>query len=451
MIIVFLPPNFTNDIKDDGSFIDHASLSSYTPNVTITRIHKSQDSSLLVYQIEQISELDSSYSLTQMTAAVSSQPNPTAIRRLYQELKYEIIADIPGNSSHILPTQLLHIFGIVLNLQSDDTATAFKCTTILIFDFDVNRPVCLKLWRGLAAWITSLTAGSRIQVRNLLLKNNNNELHSTSSTEIYLLAHGFRNNNTKLSARIDQLNQKEREILLFLNHQSLLLPKSHHDSFYSSNLHLSPPFYLQFNCDHDNCWLLQGTDKGSGELIAVYFRHFDAKVWQCLNDLFMEPSRDNNHHFEIVLTNLKHAEFNTFEFISSSSLQPHPQNNISSKSSKFMKLDWNDLISAKVALYGTFEIEGLLEQQQQQSRNFSSEESLGNLSILPDEQRSQPPGLFLKCPTNPNWNVNIENHSHVSDTITPYTFIVNIQTILNEGNVHEIIRKSVFIVNNTHF
>lgn len=442
-MIIFLPPIIDKIIDGNYTLIDHTKLlpRSYTPNVTINRIHKSKDNnSLLIYQIESVVVTPGDNpTLTQMTTSVSSQPSQSLIKGLYRELKFEIISDIQANI--LLPTQLINIFGIVLDLRYKEDES-YKCTTVLVSDFDISRQVTLKLWRGLAAWISSLTIGARIQARNLLFKNN--ELYSTSSSEIYLLAHGSINSNNcttrVLSSRIDNLNQKERDILLFLNHQSLLIPKCV-DSIHSASLSLSFPFYLQFNGNTtDNCWIFQGFD-ASKEIKTVRFVHFDAKIWQSFNELFIKP-RDA-FHFDILFNNLKPVDINTFEFLPLSSLQSNPTN--TRPNNAFKTLDWNDLISAKVVLYGTFEIEAILEY----NNNSFHEESLGNLSMLPDELRSQEQQLAsLKCPHNPSWTAHVEHAIDCLPSNSQRKFVVNIKTVLNEGSVHEVIRKSIFIVNN---
>jgi hypothetical protein len=427
-MIIFLPPNFSYENHDEIS-LSSSLGNQYIPNAFINRVYKSQY--VIVYEIEHFSDTESQAPVT----TISSQRNSSDIKGIYKELRYEPISDLLA-TSQLQIQRHVNIFGVVLsmNFKEEDP----KCTSIQLFDFDPKSTISVKLWRGLAAWITSLSIGARLQVRNLVLKDST--LHSCSRTEIYLLAHGNGNSNIKsslaLSARAEKLNEKERDILLFLSHQSLLITcKQVALETHYYTLRLSAPLYLQYKNDK---WTIQG--KFNDQNGTVQLSHFDAKLWQLLTEIFF----DNFNNFDLLFERLSYTNTNgngsciCYEYLNTSilSFQTSPFN---TPSCNYKHLNWNDLISSKVILFGVFELEAILDYMTQ-----GSEESLGNLSILPSERITFLPHTILRNPSNLDQFVYIEERVHVQGEAS--LFKVQIKTILNDGNIYEIIRKLIFIL-----
>lgn len=318
------------------------------------------------------------------------------------------------------------------------------CTELLVFDFEMGRRVMVKLWRGLAAWYSSLSLGCRLQIRSLTLKsqsnNNINELHSSSTTEIHLLAHGPGGKGKAVSGRAGILHDKEAAILNFLNHQSLLIPfpfcnKSPATTSLKNNVNINliSPVYLEY---HHQIWTLQSS------LVTVNFIHLDAKVWQKLLEII---DILGNFDFSIQFNNLVQSEpLNLFNFTSDSSFDLAP-NIFSSCPTTFKSLDWKDLCSSQVVLYGVYSLKSLVKRTNSSSSQGTSEESLGNLSIdlLPSFT------LKLKCPHDDKYFIYPENGCGgfiFDESRNLFSLLVLVKTVLNDGNVNEIIRKSVYIL-----
>ena len=461
VMIIFLPPIF-NENHEEISIIPSITLDSksYTPNTVINRVYKSKY--IIIYEIEQV------YSIPTLSC-ISSQKDSTDIKTLYKELRYEAISDLFQVQAY--PFNFVNVFCVVLgmNFKEEDP----KCTTLQLFDFDIKSSITVKLWRGLANWYNSISIGARLQIRNLLLKDF--ILHSSSTTEIYLLAHGgskssnYKSITVNLSARSNNLNEKEVEILIFLNHQSLLISSKqllHETNNIISTLKLTSPLYLEYKNDK---WTIQGTlsspsssspssssssnDQNSYSFVIINFSYFDAKIWQLLNENFIENFKNN---FEILFYKLKFKSSFNYEFLIDSNLSfkistdydnPKNNNNNNSLFGNYKKLDWNDLISSKVILFGSFELEGILDQNQKEVVSVENS-SIDNLSILPNEIESliESPKFILRNPINHDQFIYIENTLEFTD-INTRIFKVQIKTILNDGNFNEIIRKMIFILN----
>ena len=426
--IVFLPPNFNenHELEKYKEISNNQKDPSYAPKTVINRVHKS--SKLVVYEIEHTENdehdsccYDSDNSDHSAVICVSSQKNSSIIKQLYKDLRYEPISELKSTS----PSNLINIFAVVLEMTFKDEDP--KCTTLQMFDFDSKSPILVKLWRGLANWITSLSIGARLQIRNLSLKDS--ILHSCSTTEIYLLAHGNGiesklRKSAALSSRAKSLNEKEKEILMFLSHQSLLIPTKQQQND-NVTLKLAGPLYLEHR---NNQWMVSDSHKAS-----VTFSYFDAKVWQLLSEIFI----DSSGNFDILFDKLR----DDYEFTSFSTLSYQISKETQAKELK--RLDWSDLMSTRVILFGTFELEAILDYLASPSAN---EESLGNLSILPHERSTSQSKLIpiLRNPKDFSQFVYPENG--VVGGCDKLLFTVRIKTLLNDGNVNEIIRKSIFIL-----
>lgn len=419
-LIIFLPPNFNYENHHEEISITN---SLYIPNTFINRVYKSKH--LIVYEIEHFKENEP------VVTIVSSQKNSSDIKLLYKELRYEPISDLITSTPHF--QSHIHVFGVVLSMifKEDDP----RCTTLQLFDFNPKAPITVKLWRGLATWITSLSIGARIQIRNLVLKDATT-LHSCSTTEIYLLAHGKSKSAASLSARANNLNEKEREILLFLSHQSLLIPSKQLAPEHNCTLRLTAPIYLEHK---NNKWTVQDQNA------TVNFSHFDAKIWQLLNEILMDNSNKFNLLFEYLT--------DSHEYLSTSQVTPLNTNTTKNldtiDAAVYKRLDWPDLISSKVILFGVYVLEAIFD-----LLTFgTSDESLGNLSILPNERATatntqSQQQVILRNPNNLDQFVYTENTPAYGKTSTSSSllFRVQVKTILNDGNVNEIIRKIIFIL-----
>ena len=182
----------------------------------------------------------------------------------------------------------MNIFGVLIEMSRVNN-TELPCTELVLFDFDIDTRVVVKLWRGLAAWHSSLSLGSRLQIRSLIpSRSTGRELHSCSSTEIQLLAHGPSGQGKPVSGRAATLTEQEKLILNFLNHQSLLIPYIIHtnvgDIVDKVDIILECPFYLEHS---NHQWILQGYNS---DLITVNFIHLDAKIWQILSEIIDKKS-----------------------------------------------------------------------------------------------------------------------------------------------------------------
>lgn len=417
-LIIFLPPNFNYENH-------HEEISTsnplYIPNTFINRVYKSKH--LIVYEIEHFKENEPAVTI------VSSQKNSSDIKLLYKELRYEPILDLLTSTSTPHFQSHIHIFGVVLSMSFKQNDP--RCTTLQLFDFNPKTPITVKLWRGLATWVASLSIGARIQIRNLILKDATT-LHSCSTTEIYLLAHGNSKSSASLSARANNLNEKEREILLFLSHQSLLIPSKQLAPEHNCTLRLTAPLYLEHK---NNKWVFQD------QTATVNFSHFDAKIWQLLNEIFM----DNPNKFDLLFEHLTDSH----EYLKTSNLTPltATKNLDIIDTAAYKRLDWPDLISSRVILFGVYELEAILDQL-----TFgTSDESLGNLSILPNERTTatntqSQRQVILRNPNNLDQFVYTENTPAYGKTSSSLLFRVQVKTILNDGNVNEIIRKMIFIL-----
>ena len=475
MWILFLPPIINENLELIEITDINEIKSDRIPQISIKRIHKSSGNSLIIYEIEPLetqeedeeeeeinkdkvnmnnkTDQERESESERIVSGISSQSDVSYIKNLYSELNYQPINELLTGK----PMKQVNIFGIVLKMSSESTVIKddFRYSSIFVYDFDINRPINVKLWRGLSVWTNSLSIGCKIQIRSLLWKTS--ELHSSSSSEIYLLGHGHLESgfdqNKKLSNRVNNLSMKELEILAYLNHQSLLIRidefpsikfKEIENSMKLNSLKLHGPFYVEHE---NNLWTLEGSiEAKSTILLKVRFKYIDAKIWQNLMEI-VPDSRSSNH--ELLLDKLFTENSNTFEFINISSLQT---TTIAPKGSKsqiviYKQLNWNDLISARVILYGLYEIEGILEYRP----NSQSNESLGNLSILPAERSvSLSSTVILKCPTNDSMYFYPDNSpADIAEAQIglKQKLLLSVRTVLNDaGNVDEIIRKSIFIM-----
>ena len=425
MIIVYLPPNI-DTINSDNIYKSGNIHQSRDPQVSIKRIHKSMDNSLIIYEIEPITHESND---CQAITSVSSQLDASQIRKFYFELNFTPIDHLSSAA-----VTCVNLFGVLLEMSRARNETA--CTELVLFDFEVGRRVLIKLWRGLAAWHSSLSLGSRLQIRSLTLKQQGFELHSSSVTEIILLAHGPGGNGKPVSGRARMLNEKESLILNFLNHQSLSIPQDKltdmNINLFSNRINLIGPFYLEY-LGNNQPWILQGYQYTQPDtLTTVNFIHLDAKIWQ----IFLEViDKIGSIEFTIQFDNL--VEFN---FNSSSSLYHFPS--LIQSINRFKSIDWIDLCSSHVVLYGVYTLEAVVDGSAIQG---SSEESLGNLSVLPDSYTSN--SLRLKCPYDDKYFIYPENDRSIGEkTNEILSFLIRVKTTLNDGNFNEIISKNVYII-----
>ena len=452
MYIVYLPPNIDNEnINDNKDTSDTDHLRDRDPQVMVKRVHKS-GGSLIIYEIEpieseltesetepplisptQIHEQFSFFNVPTQITAVSSQLDAGVIRALYFDLNFTPIFNLSITFNNV------NIFGVLIEmLRISDTK--LPCTELVLFDFDIDTRVVVKLWRGLAAWHSSLSLGSRLQIRSLIpSRSNSRELHSCSSTEIQLLAHGPSGQGKPVSGRAAMLTEKEKLILNFLNHQSLLIPYINpniNDKVDKVGIILACPFYLEHS---NHQWILQGYNS-SIDLITVNFIHLDAKIWQMLSEIIDKIS--DNSNFTVKFNDLTASDNNHYNFMAFSSLDHQSFPATQYTHSQYKSLNWIDLCSSTVILYGVYILEASIDSYP----IALSEESLGNLSILPD---SYPPSmaLRLKCPHDDKLFIYPDNPEIFQVTQSRvYSLLVKIKTVLNDCNPNEIIRRSVYVI-----
>lgn len=464
MYIVYLPPNindnFEKDNSDDSCCLEHRVLDcSRDPQTTVKRIHKSMGSALIIYEIESTSSSSedtgdcSVFHVPTQITAVSSQLDAAQVRAFYFDLNFTPIDCIAPT----VPAPSVSLFGVLVGMSRRDATATLACTELVVFDFEVGRRVVVKLWRGLAAWYSSLSLGCRLQIRFLTTTaakspppSNSNDLHSSSATEIHLLAHGPGGKGKPVSGRAGMLHEKEAIILNFLNHQSLLIPrnKAPPSSTTLKNFCLASPLYLEFS-GNNPLWTLQTGD--TPPPVTVNFTHLDAKVWQKLLEFIDKMSSPD---FSIRFNNLvQSAAADLFDFTADSSFDLFPSTLPSSPT--FKSLDWADLCSSQVILYGVYSLKSLVERSNSFYGGGSSEESLGNLSILPQSMEA-PFSVKLRCPHDDKYFIYPENNGAFLDEASGsgsgsgskavFSLLVAVRTILNDGNVDEIIRKSVYII-----
>ena len=496
MIIVYLPPD---DININNYIPPQNSIKPSMVEFTVIRVNKSyKGGGLLIYKVEYLDHQHQSdliapenfmNTLTinkdataNATMVVSSQAfDQFYIKNLYTELNFQPINQIlsaknlnNNNNNNVN----INIFGVVLGLASTVQSNV-KCCCVIMYDFNINDTVCVRLRRGLAAWISSLSIGCRLQIRNLAFKSTPiNELHSTSMTEIFLLGHGHLGavpSDLRLSARGDSLNFKEREILEFLNQQSLHINYTSYSQKRTHNcvsLNINFPLNLEWRSSFphtgNSCWILTG---GPEEMLPVHFIHFDAKVWQSLSEAFLNQSSGERIQIQSVsfdkLNRLEdHYEYTNFSsmsftFAASTTLSLLEHGNI------YKKLTWDDLISCSVVLFGFYQIEGTISSinsfktkssddikssnnQMSMSMSMSIENSIGALSILPDEStETESNQLILRSSNNfvylENTNKSISPVNLSLSGSPALIHLIFVKTILNDGNVDEIVRKSVWL------
>ena len=202
---------------------------------------------------------------------------------------------------------------------------------------------------------------------------------------------------------------------------------------------LSGPFYLEYSKDH---WILQGYCAPRDLQVTINFVHLNAKIWQKLLEII---EKIGNFDFSIKFDNLIQStdEF-IYNFMESSSFDNFNFPN-STEISNFKTIDWNDLCSSKVILYGVYLLEAAL---MDNSFTGSSEESLGNLSILPNPNSCS--YFRLKCPHDDKLFIYPENCGILIlsslQVNGPLPLLIQVKTVLNDGNVNEIIRRSVYII-----
>ena len=210
---------------------------------------------------------------------------------------------------------------------------------------------------------------------------------------------------------------------------------------FSSNLSIFAPFYLE---NSGNQWILQG--KCEEELIAIRFDHFDAKIWQQFNELFIDSSRSLDN-LSIELSGLKQMDLtntnatntipdaisnannntNTFIFISNSSIHTISELSSGITVGRGHKcLNWDNLVSSRAVIYGIYQITGTLETV----LCSKSEESLGNLSLIPPSI-PEGPMIILRDPGNPS-NFVYPDKIEIGNGILlggPRKFLINVRTI----------------------
>ena len=441
MYIIYLPPNI-NNINDKNTLnVDADHLRNRDPQVMVKRVHKSRGS-LIIYEIEPIEITESEteppplispheqfsfFNVPTQITAVSSQLDAGVIRTLYFDLNFTPIFN--------LSITCANIFGVLIEMSRVNN-TELPCTELVLFDFDIDTRVVVKLWRGLAAWHSSLSLGSRLQIRSLVpSRSNGRELHSCSSTEIQLLAHGPSGQGKPVSGRAATLTEKEKLILNFLNHQSLLIPYIVGDKVDKVDIILTCPFYLEHS---NHQWILQGYNS---DLITVNFIYLDAKIWQMLSEIIDKISDCSN--FTVKFNNLSaSSDNNYYKFIAFSSLDHQPFTDTKYTHSQYKSLDWIDLCSSTVILYGVYILEASIDIYP----ISLSEESLGNLSILPDSYPSSM-ALRLKCPHDEKLFIYPDNPEILKETQSRLSsLLVKVKTVLNDCNPNEIIRRSVYII-----
>lgn len=495
MIIVYLPPD---DINNYIPFLSHNSIKPSKMEFTVIRVNKSyKGGGLLIYKVEYRNHNDliipeninsnnmntntmpinKEDATANATMVVSSQAfDEFYIKKLYTELNFQPINQIFSAknlnlNNNFTASHNVNIFGVVLGVTCTVQFNV-KCCCVIMYDFNINDTICVRLWRGLAAWINSLSIGCRLQIRNLISKSTPiNELHSTSITEIYLLGHGHLGVvplDLRLSARGNCLNFKEREILEFLNQQSLHInytskstEKTYNYNFVSLNINfpLNLEWQGSFPHNHNCCWILTG----GNENLPVHFIHFDAKVWQILSEAFLNQSSEQIQSVSFDKLNRleDHYEFTN---VSSVSFTFAARTTLLSLEHTifYKKLTWDDLISCSVVLFGFYQIEGIVSsinslktrsndniKINNNQMSMSIENSIGVLSILPDESiETESNHQFILRSSN-NF-VYLEN---TNKSISPLDFsdppasihLILVKTILNDGNVDEIVRKSVWL------
>lgn len=427
-MILFLPPTHlppdprnVNDFRDLGDEDPQR-----VPKVFIERIYKSKHA--LVYEIVDDDFIVNNAELQ----AVSTQLSIESLQKLYSDLNYTMIDEL-FNYSKLSPDKLVNVFVIVKELLS--YCDQSKCTSIIVSDY-LHHQVTVKLWRGLSAWNQSLSPGCRIQIRNLLFKSNINELHSTSSSEVYLL--GSAQSNIQLSARAHNLSPKEREILRFLEEQSILIPRTPASNL---NVSLTCPFYLEH---FQKQWRITGCSDGIFN--TIIFERIDAKIWSIMNELFFE-STDDFISWEIYFSNLSQSSDTfTYMFTSPKSQITTSFRESNSKVTPIKQLSWEDLLSLDVVLFGVYEIEGVLDQT---ASYYNQEESLGNLSASASLPPINPYINVLKCPKDLSKFIQIDGDISHAAMGRNSKFKVKIKTLLHDGNVEEIVNKSVHLMNSS--
>lgn len=450
MKITFLPPNISRAaiqtaVNDHWSDTLHqsSSMNRRTAMLALNRVYKSPQE--IVYEIES-SETDSSRCAdadmadsdiilaaktqttmkgTQSGLVVSSQADPTHIHQLYRKLGLTTTGDVTTDAS-----RSLHVFGVIVEIEAVRHVgeRQIPCASLCICDLGNQhaRGIRVRLWRQLSGWVNSLLVGDCIQVRNLKWRDDG-ELVSTVHTQIFLLAHSphtARVGRPSLSARISHLSEDERQILIFLRHQTLRLPNSTHVSHVirAAMTVIMRPVTLE-RCGH--VWMLAGVSDAKN--VSVQFVHLDAHVWLQLN-VIMERG------FAGLVVECRQLTVDG-TFIASSQLSVRDAECAMDEVGAM--LSFERALSAKVMLNGLYRMYGVLE-----ACLLDSEWSMDSSLIT-----SQPLRSSLLDPAVPTHRVFLDGHATDSGTSCEVSWhALLVRSHLSDPYSDELLRRSFHLL-----